>query len=76
MRKKLPVGLSMVLFLFAVLVNSVFAGHNHGGGSGGNPPVVPEPISCLLFLASGATYAGIRYLRARRKSKDLEKRHG
>lgn len=46
-------------------------GGGKGKGRGGPAPVVPEPMSCLLFLASGATYAGIRYLRARRNSKQL-----
>lgn len=69
MRKKLKIGLTVFFLSSSVFANSVFA--EFGGGS--NPPVVPEPVSCLLFLASGATYAGIRYLRARRNSKKFSK---
>jgi len=32
-------------------------------GVGGNPPVAPEPVSYLLFIAGGAVLAGQRYFK-------------
>ena len=69
MGKKLVIGLMAGFISSAILVNTVFA--EFGGGS--NPPAVPEPVSILLLLASGGTYAGIRYLRTRRNSKKLNR---
>ena len=70
--KMLVIGFVISLLIGIVTVNSVYADNNKGGGKGGNPPpCIPEPVSILLLLASGATYAGIRYLRARRNSKNL-----
>ena len=70
--KMLVIGFVISLLIGIVTVNSVYADNNKGGGKGGNPPpCIPEPVSMLLLLASGGTYAGIRYLRARRNSKKL-----
>lgn len=33
---------------------------------GGNPPVVPEPVSSILFIVGGALLAGKRYLKKRK----------
>lgn len=60
----------LIVFLSAMFMSSVYAG---GKGSRKCPPPVPEPVSCLIFLASGATYAGMRYLRGRKKSNGLDK---
>ncbi|MDN3515546.1 MAG: hypothetical protein NG747_14250 [Candidatus Brocadia sp.] len=73
MRNKIVMALMGGIIPAALFVNSVFAGF--GGGHNNpppRPPCVPEPVSCLLFIASGATYAGIRYLRVR-KSRNLDK---
>ncbi len=68
--KKLIFGLLAILLITAT-ANSAFA--SFGGGSGGKPPpCVPEPVSCILFLASGATYAGMRYLRSRKNTNKLD----
>ncbi|KKO18902.1 MAG: hypothetical protein DCC43_13415 [Candidatus Brocadia sp.] len=77
MKKRLALGF-LIVFLFTMLDGGAYAqqrhsggGGGHGGGSGGKPPVVPEPMSYLIFSVSGATYIGIRYLRARKNAKKL-----
>jgi len=63
--RKMMVGLLTAFILSVSISSNVFA-------EGGRRPIpVPEPVSILLLLASGGTYAGIRYLRARRNSKKL-----
>ncbi len=65
--RKMMVGLLTAFILSVSISSNVFAG-------GGRRPIpVPEPVSILLLLASGGTYAGIRYLRARKNSKKLSK---
>ena len=67
--RKMMVGVLTAFILSVSISSNVFA---HTGG-GHRPIPVPEPVSILLLLASGATYAGIRYLRARRNSKKFNK---
>ena len=62
--RKMMVGLLTAFILSVSISSNVFA-------DGRRPIPVPEPVSVLLLLASGGTYAGIRYLRARRNSKKL-----
>ncbi len=69
--KKVSLGFIIVFLLCTVFISGVFAQSTKGGGR--RPIPVPEPVSILLFLASGGTYAGIRYLRARKNSKKLSK---
>ena len=68
--KKMMIGLLTAFILLVSTSSNVFAQHTGGGH---RPIPVPEPVSILLFVASGVTYAGIRYLRARRRSKNLDK---
>lgn len=68
--KKVNVGLFVVFLLFAASAYSAFGGF--GGGKGGRAPVVPEPMSCLLFLASGAAYAGIKVSEGKKEFKAIE----
>ena len=63
--KKMMVGLLTAFVLSVSISSNVFA------GAGRRPIPVPEPVSILLLVASGGTYAGIRYLRARKNSKKL-----
>ena len=69
--KKMMVGLSTAFILLVSISSSVFADGERRPIP--RPPIpIPEPVSILLFVASGATYAGIRYLRARKNSKKIQ----
>ena len=66
--------------LFALVISAILVIDSADAGSGsgrrGGPPKhAPEPISCVLFAAGGGTLVGLRYLRKRRKSKELINQH-
>ncbi|MDN3515615.1 MAG: hypothetical protein NG747_14615 [Candidatus Brocadia sp.] len=65
MMKKVTIGILVVFVLSTASINSVFA----GGGRRTVP--APEPVSCLLFLAGGATLAALQRLRNKRNAKTL-----
>lgn len=60
--RNIMVGLLTAFILLVSISSNVFA-------DGRIPIPAPEPVSMLLLLASGGTYAGIRYLRARRDAR-------
>ncbi len=66
MTKKLIMGVGVFLLSISTVLTSADAAT--GGGRRGNPPSVPEPVSCILVLAGGATLAVVRRLRNRRNS--------
>lgn len=68
--KKIFLCFIALFFTSLVFIGGTFADNPTGGG---RRPIVPEPVNCLLFLASGATYAGIRYLRARMNARKFDK---
>ncbi len=73
MKKTLYSGLLVVVLLFTVLISNVFAHHkpDHPIPPGWKkklpPGCVPEPISLVIFLTSGATCLGMRLWKGRRK---------
>ncbi|GAN31936.1 MAG: PEP-CTERM sorting domain-containing protein [Candidatus Brocadia sp.] len=63
--EKWTLGILTLLISLTISLNSVFA----KSGGGGRPVPVPEPVSCLLFLAGGATLVTLRRLRSKKNSK-------
>jgi len=59
----------VVVFVSIGTIMSI-ANAGTGGGRRGVPPSIPEPLSCILILAGGATLEAIRRLRNRRNSKN------
>lgn len=74
MRKTLTtIGGCLFAFILSamIIIDSADAVSGSGGPLQGRPKHAPEPISCVLFAAGGGTLVGLRYLRNRRKSKEL-----
>ncbi|MEP9410199.1 MAG: hypothetical protein HRF42_02130 [Candidatus Brocadia sp.] len=69
--KRLTFGVLAVAMSLTISLNSVFAKSVSGGGR--RPMPAPEPVSCLLFLAGGATMVAIRRLKIKWDSKTLHK---
>ncbi|MCF6155173.1 MAG: hypothetical protein E3K36_07955 [Candidatus Brocadia sp.] len=74
MRKTLTtIGGCLFAFILSamIIIDSADAGSGSGGRHRGRPKHAPEPISFVLFAAGGGTLVGLRYLRNRRRSKEL-----
>lgn len=71
MAKKIILGVGIFFLSISTILNSADAGA--GGGRRSVPPSVPEPLSCILVLAGGATLAAIRRIKNRRNSKNMKK---
>ena len=74
MKKKLFAVLGGVVLSASVLVLNAQAGGSVGSSRGGNPPKpVPEPLSCVLLLAGGATLAALRRWKSKKNaSKEID----
>ncbi len=87
--KILSIGLGIFLLSSVELVDDVLADIK-GGGKGGAPSASaqsregkqrrtpasnPEPLSCVLLLAGGATLAALRRFKNKRGLRRLEKQH-
>ncbi|HHT9137254.1 MAG TPA: hypothetical protein ACFYEK_08445 [Candidatus Wunengus sp. YC60] len=70
MVKKLTLGVG--IFLISLITVFNFAEAGSGGGRRGTSPTVPEPVSCILVLAGGATLEVVRRIRNRRNSKNSD----
>lgn len=83
--KILSIGLGVFLLMGMGLADDVLADRK-GGGKGGfpstnakshegkkSPASNPEPLSCVLLLAGGATLAALRRYKNKRSLKGLEK---
>lgn len=70
MIKKFIIGIAAIFISVGTVLSIADAGT--GGGRRGVPPTVPEPVSCILVLAGGATLEVVRRLRKRRNSKILD----
>ncbi|MFO0795113.1 MAG: PEP-CTERM sorting domain-containing protein [Candidatus Brocadiaceae bacterium] len=78
MKKRLFVVLGGVVLSASVFVLNAHAGGSVGSSRGGKPPKpVPEPISCVLLLAGGATLAALRRWKSKKNSsKEVEENAG
>ena len=72
MRRKIIEVAVVSLISISTLLATANAGGT-GGGRRGGPPPVPEPLSCILLLAGGATLAAYRRWKSKCRSKELEK---
>lgn len=68
--RMLTIGMSSLLLCSLLLINNVYADRT-GGGKGGKPSHAPEPVSCALLLAGGATLAALRRWKSKKSSKNL-----
>lgn len=65
--------LAVFLFSCVALVSNVMADNTTGSGRKGSPPTNPEPLSCILVVAGGATLVALRRWKAKRSCKELDK---